>query len=278
MPPPSPLRPACGRRSARSGLALAALALAAASAPAAALPPASPVPSEPPRDPNDAPFLPAPNNQPRTTPPLHAPSLAPPYQPGRRLALSVAPSYASFRMPLLGRPRVRLPGVGVGVEGDIQILRWIWVRLMASYSAHPVDESRVRDEKTEVVTLLANPGTVHALTGGAGVAVGVDLGRFVPLLDVGVGAFHIRTPPGATPGQQDQPCVDGGGCDVGMVCGGDGRCHPGLLPEVHAGVAVELQLLRHLALGGTLRYFALLTAPMSFPIYVLGGLRLTARF
>lgn len=267
------------RRRARPGAGLALVAaLAAPSAPAAAPRAATPKPQPAPQDPGEAPFLAPPNNQARTSPSLHAPALGPAYTGGRRFAFTLAPTYASFRMPLIGRPKGRLPGAGLGVEADLQLLRWIWLRVQGSYTGHPVDESGVIDQETGEAVLTAARGAVNTLNGGVGVAVGIDLGRFTPLIDAGVGAFRITTPKGVQQGQLGQPCLDQKSCDVGMVCGGDGLCHVGVLPEIHAGVAIEWNLLRHLALGGTLRYFAPMAAPTTFPIYLVGAIRLTLRY
>jgi hypothetical protein len=219
-----------------------------------------------------------PNNQPRSAPNLHAPPLAPSSLPGRRLALTFAPTFASFRMPLLGRLSARHAGVGLGLEGDLQLARWIWLRGLASYTAHPLEESRTQDPDSLAVLSLANAGTMHVLNGGVSGVVGVDIGRWSPLLDVGVGTFRIGTPTGLLAGQRDQPCIDASGCDTGMVCGADNVCRPGLLPELHAGLSLEMQLRRHLAVGFLLRYFALLTAPLNYPVYLTAAVRLTARF
>lgn len=234
-----------------------------------------PAPAEAPKDPNDAPFLRPPLGQAAPTPIQSTPALAPPHDAGRRLALTVLPAYGSFRLPLRGRPDgARYPGAGAFVEADVQLLRFAWLRLQAGYTGHPVDEVRFVDG--DELKVAANRGTLHATSAGVGVALGIDVGRVLPLVDLGVGAFRIGTPTGALPGQRDQPCFEGG-CDTGLACVA-GTCQVTLVPEVHAGVGVDIQLRRHWAIGAALKYFALLVQPQTYPVYLVGALRLTARF
>ncbi|MEZ4453609.1 MAG: hypothetical protein R3B09_29410, partial [Nannocystaceae bacterium] len=64
---------------------------------------------------------------------------------------------------------------------------------------------------------------------------------------------------------------------TGLACVA-GTCQVSMVPEVHAGLSVDIQLGRRWAVGLALRYFALLFKPQVYPVYLLGAFRLTARF
>jgi hypothetical protein len=228
-----------------------------------------------------------PNNQPRPTGLRTSPDLRRGYSSVRRVALTIAPLFASFRLPFLCRPAAncagatatptRQHGAGIGGELDVQVIRWLWLRAQASYSWHPVDEVRVADDKMNV-SVVAPSGMIRALGAGVGPVVALDLGRFIPLIEGGIGALRITTPPGAASGQLGEACLDNGVCDVGLTCGGDNTCHQGLIADLYFGGAVDVLVRRHLSLGFQIRYHALLTAPGKFPVYLVGGLRLGVRF
>lgn len=219
----------------------------------------------------------APNGQPQPTPIKRAPALTPPYGGERRLALTLSPAYASFRLPLLGRPTIRRPGAGLLLEADLRLLSFIWLRAQVAYSGHPMDETKLQDKETEEISVTANAGVLHTSTAGIGAVIGVDLGRFLPMVDVGAGVFRIGTPAGALPGQRGMACLDGTTCDTGLTCNA-GTCMPSLVPEVHVGLALDLQLRKRWFVGASIRYFALMLQPRDIPIYVLGAARLGARF
>jgi hypothetical protein len=269
--PPSP-RPA-----ARRPRWVAALAAAAALVTSGPLRADETQPSEAPRDPNDAPMMRPPNGQPAPTPVKRSPALEPRYGGDRRFAITLAPAYASFRLPLLGRPTIRRPGAGALIEADLRLLSFIWLRAQLGYSAHPIDETKVMDDETGELNVTANPGVLHATNAGIGVAAGIDLGRFLPTVDVGAGVFRIGTPEGALAGQRGKACLEGSVCDTGLTCRA-GMCVPASVPEVHGGVSVDLQLRKHWYIGATIRYFALMVQPLDFPIYVIGAARIGARF
>ncbi|MEZ4381627.1 MAG: hypothetical protein R3A79_09775 [Nannocystaceae bacterium] len=236
-----------------------------------------PAPAEAPADPNDAPMLRPPNGQPAPTPLKRAPALEPPYSGDRRLAITLAPAYASFRLPLLGRPTARRPGAGALIEADLRLLSFIWLRAQLSYSSHPLDKTTVADEETGDPITTANSGVLHATSAGIGVAAGIDLGRFLPTVDVGAGLFRLGTPEGALAGQRGRACIDGSVCDTGLTCRA-GTCVPAAVPEIHGGVSVDLMLRKHWYIGATIRYFALMVQPLEIPIYVIGAARFGARF
>ncbi len=220
----------------------------------------------------------APNNQISGSPPRTRPDLRPRYSSRRRVALTIAPAFASFRLPFQGRPRgARSPGAGFGAAPPPRLARWIWFRAMATYSGHPVGEERVEAEDMSVVT-TAPRGTIRAAGFGGGPVFALDLGRWLPLIEIGLGGLQIATPTGVAKGQRGQACRDGGGCDTGLRCSVGNTCEPSLIAQLYFGLAVDVLIRRHFSFGGQFRYYALLAAPGSFPVYLLGTLRLAVRF
>ncbi len=193
----------------------------------------------------------------------------------RHVALMISPIYAAFRMAFLGRPRTPLRGGGVAFDVDIALWRPVWLRLGASYSGHPLTAQY--DVQDDTTTPLAPGGTLHALAAGGAVVFGMDIGRVMPMLEAGAGIMVLRGPAGVQDGQLGRACLSGG-CDVGLQCAADNVCRQGALGEIHAGAGIEVQLADHLSLGATIRYFALLSAPTVFPVYLQAGLRLGVRF
>ncbi len=235
------------------------------------------IPPEPPRDPNDAPFMVPPNNQPRPIKLRTTPDLRRGYSSVRRFAFTFAPLFASFRLPFVGRGDGRTHGAGFGGEVDVQIMKWLWLRAQGTYSVHPVQDRRSEtDDGKTVVDAIA--GTVRAAGFGAGPVVALDLGRFVPLIEGGIGGLRVATPSGVADGQIGQKCLDNDVCDVGLRCGGDSKCHQSVIPEVYFGGAIDVLVRRHFSFGAQFRYYALLTAPGKFPIFLVGGLRVAVRF
>ncbi|MBL9102130.1 MAG: hypothetical protein JNL82_14290 [Myxococcales bacterium] len=239
-------------------------------------PHAGEIPDAPPRDPNDTPFMRAPNNQPQ---PVHlrtTPDLRRGYSSARRFAFTVAPLFASFRLEFQNRPG-RTHGAGVGGEVDVQIMKWLWLRAQGSYSVHPVQEVRAEDSGGDVV-LQAARGTIKAAGFGAGPVIALDLGRFVPLIEGGVGGLRVATPDGVVKGQLGEKCLDNGGCDVGLKCGAEKTCEQSIIPELYFGGAVDVHVRRHFSFGGGFRYYALLSAPGKFPVYLQASVRVVVRF
>lgn len=268
------LGPGVGRSS-RPALALA-LAWTASGPVHAAPPTVEPEPREIPQDPDAAtPRLRAGGGQPATREHRRQLPLVSNRARVRHVALTVSPLYAAFRMAFLGRPRTPLRGGGVAFDVDIALWRPVWLRLGASYSAHPV--TAIYATKDDKVTRAAPGGTMHALDAGGAVVFGMDIGRVMPLLEAGLGVMMLRGPTGVQNGQLGQACASGG-CDVGLVCAADNVCRQGVLPEAHAGAAIEVQLADHWSLGASIRYFALLRAPSVFPVYLQAALRLGVRF
>lgn len=234
-------------------------------------------PLTPPADPNEAPFLDPPYGQRKPRPSPTILPLSPQFSAQRRFQLTAVPMYASFRLPLLGRPeRQFLHGVGASLEADIQMWKWGWMRLLGSYSMHPLTEVRGLNGQDELTT-LASGGRLHATNGGFSVVLSLDLGRFLPLLEAGGGILHIAMPEGVQNGQQGMPCLADGICDSGLQCSAAGLCQPGLTGELHFGVAVDALVRRNFSFGGQFRYYALFTAPTSFPVYLILGLRVGFR-
>lgn len=265
----------------------AATSSAPATRPAGKPDPAGEIPPEPPRDPNDLAFMRAPNNQPQQQPPRTSPDLRRGYSSVRRFAITAAPLFASFRLPFAGRPDSqpsaagrpagRTHGAGLGLELDVQLIRWMWLRAQGSYSVHPVGEGRVLDKDMKTVVTAAD-GTIRALGFGVGPVLALDLGRFLTLVEGGVGGLRVAPPGGVQEGQLGQACTDAGACDVGLRCGAGNKCVQGLIPELYFGAAIDLLVRRHLSFGAQFRYYALLTAPGKFPVYLIGGVRVAVRF
>lgn len=233
----------------------------------------------PPSDPNDAPFMAPPNNQIRGNPPRTRPDIRRGWSARRRFALTIAPAYASIRrVQFQNRPgNARYHGAGFNLELDAQLHRWIWMRAQGTYSGHAVDEVRVTDDSDEVVQ-TAPRGTIHVMGFGAGPVFALDLGRFLPLIEVGLGGLRIASPVGEAKGQRGAACGDGGACDVGLRCSAANICEPTIVPELYFGAAVDVMIRRHVSVGGQFRYYAFLPAWSTFPVYMLGTVRVGVRF
>jgi hypothetical protein len=247
----------------------AAVALVTALAPAAQ--------AAPPRDPNDVPLMADPEGQPaqdarrRDLPPVTA---APRRQ---RVLLTAAPAYASFRLPFLGRPQVPVRGAGVEVAAQVALWRPLGLRVTASHTVHPLRDEHARNKDDKLVQ-TAGAGLLQATYGGISATYTLDLGRVVTTLDAGGGGLRMQSPDAVQDGQLGRKCRSQGVCDTGLVCGAENTCRPGLNPTLHGGFAVDVLLGDRFALGAELRYFALLSAPMVYPVYLLAALRASLRF
>lgn len=236
------------------------------------------IPDGPPTDPNDAPFMRPPNGQPSLRPAPTMPRLTPGVSLRRRVQLTAVPMYAAVKLPLTGRGASTLHGAGASLQADVQLHSWIYLRLHGGHTVHPVDEIRTQDEETGEVTLLANRGLVQATVFGAAAVLAIDIGRFLPLLDLGLGGLRLTYPEGALVGQQGAPCGAEASCDPGLKCSAEGFCVPSIAGDVHAGLSVDVLLGRHLTVGGEFRYHALLLDPGAIPIYLTLGARVGARW
>lgn len=252
--------------------------LRAAPAQAPPDPERDPFASPPPRDPDDAPFMPAPNNQLGTWSAGRVRPLTRGFEDDHRVMLSAVPTYAAIHVPFIGRGDAPLRGGGVALELDVRVVRWLFVRVFASHTVHPVFEERGINSETNEVVLLANGGLVQATNTGASIVYALDIGRFVPRVDVGGGLLFVRSPVAAQAGQWGGECREGGICDLGLSCNVDDVCRPTPYPEFHAGVGFDVLLGRRWAVGLAVRYYALLQAIASLPIYLHGSVRLSARF
>jgi hypothetical protein len=195
-----------------------------------------------------------------------------------RVQLTVVPTYAAFRVPFIGRGATPLRGGGVGLELDLRLLRWLFVRVYGGHTVHPVFEESGFDEDANEVVLLANGGFVQATNTGASIVYALDIGRFVPRVDVGAGLLFVRSPSAAQPGQWGAECRQGGVCDLGLSCDAADLCKPTPFAEVHAGLGVDILLGQRWAVGLSLRYYALLQQIAQLPVYLHGSVRLSARF
>ncbi|HVI00503.1 MAG TPA: hypothetical protein VM869_17420 [Enhygromyxa sp.] len=239
---------------------------------------ADPFAGPPPRDPDDSPFMPAPHNQLGTWSAGRTRPLTRGFDDDHRFMLSVVPTYAAIHVPFIGRGDTPLRGGGVALELDVRVVRWLFVRAFGSHTVHPVFEESAVNSETQEVVLLANGGLVQATNTGASIVYALDIGRFVPRVDVGAGMLFVRSPKAAQAGQWGGQCREGGVCDLGLSCSVDDLCRPSPYPEFHAGIGLDVLLGQHWAVGLAVRYYALLSAISQLPIYLHGSVRLSARF
>jgi hypothetical protein len=231
-----------------------------------------------PRDPDDSQFMPAPGNQLGTWSAGRVRPLTRGFDDDHRVMLSAVPTYAAIHVPFIGRGDAPLRRGGVAFELDVRLVRWLFIRVFASHTVHPVFKVTSFDEDSGEVALLANPGLVRATNPGCSIVYALDIGRFVPRVDVGAGLLLVRSPEAAQAGQWGGECRDGGVCDLGLSCNAEEICRPSPYPEFHAGVGLDVLIGRHWAIGLALRYYSLLSAISNLPIYLHGSLRLSARF
>ncbi len=232
-----------------------------------------------PRDPNDLPPMAPPNGQPAPDSLRRDVDHATADSSRRRLVLTALPVYASFRLGFLGRPSVPTRGGGIGVAALVPLPWWrpLGVRVTATHTVHPVANTFVRDDE-DVLVHTARRGTVQATHAGASATYTMDLGRVMTTLDAGVGAMWIRSPDAVVDGQQGGTCLAEGVCDIGLSCSAANVCEVGTTFQAHGGFALDVLVGNRFAVGGELRYHALLSAPTSYPVYLIAALRGSIRF
>jgi hypothetical protein len=230
-----------------------------------------------PRDPNERPPLPDPEGQPLHDALRRDVDHTTAASSRRRVVLTAAPAYASFRLPFLGRPEVPVRGVGVMVAAQVAVWRPLGLRVTASHTMHPVRDEFTRDDDDALVQ-TAGAGLVQATHAGLSATYTLDLGRVTTTLDAGAGGLWMRGPQAIQDGQMGGTCRPEGVCDTGLACSADNICRAGVTPQIHGGFAVDVLLGDRFAVGGELRYFALLTAPMTYPVYLMAALRASVRF
>jgi hypothetical protein len=241
--------------------------------------PHDPFTQPPPSDPDATPFLRPPNNQLGQWSAGRRAPLTRGFDDDHHAQLSLIPTYAALHLPFIGRPSTPvLRGGGMALELDVRMLRWLFVRLRASHTLHPVFEETSYDEDTGETTLLANAGLVQTTDTAVAIVYALDIGRFVPRVDIGAGLLFVRSPVAAQPGQWGAECREGNVCDLGLSCSSANICRAAPFPEVHAGIGLDVLLGRRWALGVAVRYYALLQALSNLPIYLHGSVRLSVRF
>ncbi len=269
------------RRAAAAALGLSLGLLGPTTTPWAAAPEAGQRradPSETPRDPNELPPLRGPEGQPAPD------SLRRDIDHGsnasrrRRIWVNAAPVYASFRLPFLGRPNVPVRGGGIALSAQVPVWRPFGLRLIGSHTIHAAYDEYVRDDDDAIVQSAAR-GMIQGTHGGLSATYTMDLGRVVTSLDAGAGAMWIRSPEAVQDGQLGGTCRSEGVCDTGLFCSAaENVCKVGITPHVHGGFAVDVLIGDHFSVGGELRYYALLSTPTSYPVYLVAALRAGLRF
>lgn len=267
-------RPSCAAAARLVGLGMV---LAAFGSTPAALAAPSTDPDPAPRDPNSQPPMAAPNGQPAHDSLRRDVDHTSDRSRRRRLMLTAAPMYASFRLPFIGRPRVPVRGGGFGLTAQIPVFAPFGLRADVSHTVHPVFDQYSVSEEDEI-TQTARGGLVQATHAGLSATFAMDIGRVTPSLNAGVGAMWIRSPETVVDGQRGGACGAQGVCDTGLTCGADNLCRVATTAQVQGGIAVDVLVRDRLAVGAELRYFALLTAPTSYPVYLVAALRATLRF
>ncbi len=230
-----------------------------------------------PRDPNETPPLPDPEGQPLQDSLRRDVDHATSASSRRRVILTAAPVYASFRLQFLGRPQIPVRGAGMAVAAQVAVWRPLGLRVSASHTLHPVNDEFVRNDDDEIKQ-TAGAGLVQATHAGLSATYTLDLGRVLTTLDAGAGGLWMRGPQAIQDGQLGRTCLADGVCDTGLACSSENVCRPGVTPQIHGGFAVDVLLGDRFAVGGELRYFALLAAPMSYPVYLWAALRASVRF
>lgn len=242
-------------------------------------------PLEPPRrDPNEAPFMNPrhggfSSDGARTYEARHGPR----WGHRDRIRLTLSPIFASLRVPLAGRSGSALdPNRGGGAQFDVDVPVFrpasLWIRLTGSYSAHRLPAAYARDEEGALLNTAA-AGMLHVGHAAAALLYAMDRGRLQPMLELGLGPMWARTPQGVLDGQPGQPCLGGNLCELGSTCDVEANvCRPQATFVVHAGVALDVEVTHRTSVGVGLRYFALLSNPQVYPVYLQAALRFGLRF
>jgi hypothetical protein len=240
--------------------------------------PHDPFADPPPRDPDAAPFSRPPNNQLGQWSTDRQAPLTRGFDDDHHAQLSLIPTYAALHVPFIGRGSTPLRGGGMALELDVRLLRWLFIRVRGSHTLHPVFEETSFDEDSGETSLRANAGLVQTTDTAVAIVYALDIGRFVPRVDIGAGLLFVRSPVAAQPGQWGAACREGNVCDLGLRCSSEAVCRAAPSPEVHAGIGLDVLLGRRWALGVAVRYYALLQALSNLPIYLHGSVRLSVRF
>ncbi len=198
-----------------------------------------------------------------------------------RVRLTLSPMFASLRTPLAGRSDSALdPHRGAGAQFDVDVPIWrpLWLRMSGAYSGHSLPAASARDEDDELQPTAA-AGTLHIGHAAAALLYAMDRGRLQPMLEVGLGPMWARTPDGIRDGQPGQACLGGTVCEIGLKCDVQANlCRPATTFVVHGGVSLDVEVTRRTSVGVGLRYFALLSNPQVYPVYVTAVVRLGLRF
>jgi len=195
----------------------------------------------------------------------------------RRFGFTLSPTFASFRLSLIGRRARPIRGGGVLGEFDVQLWRSLWLRAALSHTVHSLFDEFAVDEDDEIVQTAAR-GKLQTTGGAIGLVYALDLGRVRPTIEAGVGGLLMQTPQAVQDGQNGGACLDEGLCEVGLRCGSDNTCSAAPLGVLHGGTAIDVLLGHHWSAGAGLRYYAPTSAPGVFPVYLTVTARLGVRW
>lgn len=228
-------------------------------------------------DPNERPPLPPPNGQPAPDSLRRDVDHTTAASDRRRVVLTLSAVYASFRLPFFGRPSVPVRGGGVAVAAQVAVFRGFGARVTASHTVHAAYDEYARNDDDNLVQTAAR-GMIQGTHAGLSATYTMDLGRVLTTLDAGAGGMWIRSPDAVQDGQLGGSCRPEGVCDTGLSCAADDTCRVATTPQIHGGFAVDVLLGDRFTVGGELRYFALITAPTSYPVYLTAAARAGLRF
>ena len=230
-----------------------------------------------PRDPNDSAHMRPPGGQLPNWSSEAPTGRRPVYDDRRRVQLTLSPLYGVFRWPFVGRGNAPIRGGGAEAQAEVQLLRWLWLRGSYGFTMHPVEDlAEVGDES---LTPIARAGLIRASNAAVGLVYPLDLGRFLPIVEGGIGLMWLRTPDGVQDGQLGASCREEGlACEPGLSCNAESVCVMAPLPVVHAGIGIDILLGARWTVGAAVRYYALLTNPADFPVYYTGSIRAGLRF
>lgn len=234
------------------------------------------------KDPNDAPYLPAPRGQLSQRPPPEAQIIARKPWPQRRVTLTLAPTFARLKQPMIGR-RAPFSGVGWHLEAEVALVEWLTVHAGWQRAYFGVPATGELEAKGNKNRPTAARGWLRWQDFSAGLRYIIDSGHLLPHIEAGAALAGLQSPGGIQEGQSGQKCAPDKRCDSGLVCNTQSKtCEAKLTPLAFVGVGAEYLIGRYFGVGALLRYYLATTsgvAQMNFsPLQWNFQLRLSARY